>query len=286
MPLALGYRRGYGGPRPRSRVSGRVIVGLIIAAIAVIGYFSRSAVNPITGQKQRLAMTVDQEIGLGLQAAPEMERQFGGLSGDMAGSADVRAVGERIVAAIQGAAAVYPFEFHLLADPVTINAFALPGGQVFITQALYDRLATEGQLAGVLAHEVGHVVERHSAEHLAKSQLTQGLTGAAVIASYDPRDGSGRGAAIAAQLAGQLVTLRFGRQDEVESDADGVRFMAAAGYDPRSMVKVMEVLASSREGRAPPEFFSTHPNPENRIPRIREAIARAFPDGVPTGLKE
>jgi beta-barrel assembly-enhancing protease len=285
MPLALRYRNGYGA-RARPRISGRVITALIVAAVALIGYFSRSAINPVTGQKQHIAMTVDQEIGLGLQAAPEMARQFGGLSSDMAGSAEVKAVGARIVASIESAGRVYPFDFHLLADPQTINAFALPGGQVFITQALYDRLKTEGQLAGVLAHEIGHVVERHSAEHLAKAQLTQGLTGAAVIASYDPRDGSGRGAATAALLAGQLINLRFGRTDELEADKDGVRFMAGAGYDPRSMVKVMEVLASSREGRGPPEFFSTHPNPENRIPRIERAIKEVFPGGVPEGLKE
>ncbi len=85
----------------------------------------------------------------------------------------------------------YQYAYHLLADPQTVNAFALPGGQVFITRALYDRLQTDGELAGILSHETGHVVARHSAEQIAKAQLTQGLTGAAVIAACDPNSPNG-----------------------------------------------------------------------------------------------
>src|SRR5690606_26163857 len=141
------------------------------------------------------------------------------------------------------------------------NAFALPGGQVFITAALLSRLRSEGQVAGVLGHEIGHVVARHGAEHMAKARLTQGLTGAAVLATYDPSDPSSRGSAAVAALIGQMVNMRFGREDELESDRLGVRFMAEAGYDPRSMVEVMKVLQEAAGGGRQPEFFSTHPNP-------------------------
>jgi beta-barrel assembly-enhancing protease len=155
---------------------------------------------------------------------------------------------------------------------------------VYITAALFNRLQTEAQLAGVLGHEIGHVVARHGAEHIAKTQLAQDLTGAVVVASYDPSNPNSMYAAQLAQLVGQLVNLRYGRNDEIESDRLGVRFMAQAGYDPRAMVGVMQILAESSSGGGQPEFFSTHPNPENRIQRIEEAIAEEFPDGLPQGL--
>ena len=173
----------------------------------------------------------------------------------------------------------------MLADQTTVNAFALPGGPVFITEALMRKLDTHGQLAGVLGHEIGHVVGRHGAEHIAKQQLTQGLTGAAVLATYDPQNPASRGSAADVAMIGQLVNMRFGRADELESDNLGVRFMAEAGYDPRAMKRVMEILAESGGGGRQPEFFSTHPNPENRIARIDEAIATQFPGGVPSGLE-
>jgi predicted Zn-dependent protease len=173
----------------------------------------------------------------------------------------------------------------VLDDPETINAFALPGGQVFITEGLLRRLKTDGQLAGVLGHEIAHVVARHGAEHIAKQQLTEGLTGAAVLATYDPSNPSSRNSAAVAAMLGQLVNMRFGRQDELESDQLGVRFSSEAGYDPRSMIELMKILEQSSQGNRPPEFFSTHPNPENRISRIQEAIQKQYPNGVPEGLE-
>src|SRR4051812_40186756 len=281
------------GARPRDVGERRglpfwgVIIALVIAGGSILAYYGRTAINPVTGQKQHLALSVNQEIALGLQSAPEMARQFGGLDPDPNRQQAVKAVGQRVVAAIPKAAEVYPFDFHLLADTKTINAFALPGGQIFITSALFDRLKTEGQLAGVLGHETGHVVMRHSAQQLAKAQLRQGLTGAVAVGAYDPdHPGSSQSVAIAAAVAAQLATLRYSRQDELEADHEGVRYMGAAGYDPRSMIKVMQVLEEASQGQRQPEFFATHPNPENRIGKIEEAIRALYPSGVPPGLKE
>lgn len=265
----------------------RLVMALIVAVISIVAYFGKSATNPVTQEKQRVAgITPEQEVALGLQAAPEMLQQFGGPDPDPEAQALVRRVGERLVSRTAAAQSPYRFEFHLLDDPKTVNAFALPGGQVAITEGLLRRLETEGQLAGVLGHEIGHVVGRHGAEHIAKQQLTEGLTGAAVLATYDPTNPSSRGSAAVAAMIGQLVTMRFGRNDELESDELGVRFTSEAGYDPRSMVGVMKILAESSEGGAPPEFFSTHPNPENRIQRIQTSIQERFPEGVPAGLEK
>lgn len=269
-----------------SRLSiGRILVAVVIAAVSILGYLGSKVYNPVTEEDQYVAISPEQEIVLGLQAAPEMAREYGGLDPDSADQAYVDQVCERLIQHSEAQDTDWPFECHLLADDETINAFALPGGQVFITSALFDQLETEGQLAGVLAHEIGHVVARHSAQQIAKAQLTEGLTGAVVVASYDPEDPSSRNAAYMATLVGQLVNMKFGRDDELQSDRLGVQFMAEAGYDPRAMIRVMEILASANQGPRPPEFFSTHPNPENRIARIQQAIEETYPQGVPPGLE-
>jgi len=278
-------QRAYPSPGRRGCGGARLLIGLAMAVFALISYFGSSVYNPVTGEKQHISLSTEQEIALGLQSAPEMAQQFGGLHPDPQARAHFSAVGERLMANSAASQSQYPFQFHLLADHQTVNAFALPGGQVFITDALYSRLQTEGQLAGVLGHEIGHVIARHSAEHIAKQQLTQGLTGAVVLSTYDPGDPSSQRTAQIAMVIGQLVNMKFGREDELESDHLGVRFMSEAGYDPRAMIEVMRILDEASSGGRPPEFFSTHPNPENRIARIEEAIQRQFPDGVPGGLK-
>ena len=141
-------------------------------------------------------------------------------------------------------------------------------------------LKSEAELAGVLGHEIGHVIARHSSERLAKAKLTQGLIGAATIGTGDYTT------AQIGQMVGSMINMRYGREDELESDALGVRIMAQAGYDPRAMISVMETLAKASSGSRQPEFFSTHPHPENRQSRIKEAIGKHFPSGVPEGLKK
>jgi beta-barrel assembly-enhancing protease len=195
----------------------------------------------------------------------------------------VSSIGQELVSKSDAGKTPYQFKFHLLADSRTINAFALPGGQVFITEGLLKLLKTRGELACVLAHEIGHVAARHSAQQLAKQQLTQGLTGAAVIAAYDPNDRNSQYKADMAMLIGQVVSLKFGRNDELEADKLGVRFASEAGYDPRAMIGVMEILDHVAKSRTP-EFFSTHPNPEHRIERIKAAIDERFPNGIPDSL--
>lgn len=261
------YTRGRGGG-----CAGRIGLAALMAIVSLIMYFSSRQDNPVTGETQYVDLTVDQEIAIGLASAPEMAEQFGGLDPNESDQAYVDQIGFAIVESSAASASLYEFDFHLLGDTQTINAFALPGGQVFITRALYDQLTTEGQLAGVLGHEIGHVVARHSAEHIAKARLTEGLTGAAVIASYDPDNPSSAQVAQIAMVIGQLVNMKFGREDELESDFLGVCFIDDAGYDPAELLGVMEVLAGARQGPEPPEFFSTHPNPENRMQRIQEAI--------------
>jgi predicted Zn-dependent protease len=240
-----------------------------IALFSIISYFGSRQDNPVTGETQYINISTDQEIALGLQAAPQMEQEFGGEDPSASDQAVVDEIGNKIVQNSPAGNSPYQFDFHLLSDPQTVNAFALPGGQVFITRALYDNLQTEGELAGVLGHEIGHVVARHSAEQIAKTQLTEGLTGAAVIATYDPNNPASANSAQVAALIGQLITLKFSRSDELEADRLGVCFMNDTGYDPNEMIAVMKILQSLESGNRPPEFLSTHPDPGNRIQQIQ-----------------
>jgi len=258
----------------------RLVVAAIIALFAIVTYFGSTSENPLTGEKQRVAMTPEQEIALGYKSAPEMAAQMGGVSRNAQAVALVQRVGDGLARQSVAAKSPYRFSFHVLADPKTVNAFALPGGPVFITEGLLRLLKTEAELGGVLGHEIGHVVARHSSERLAKQQLTQNLLGALVVGSGDYTT------AQIGQMVGSMINMKYGREDELEADALGIRIMVEAGYDPRGLISVMEVLAKASGGSRQPEFVSTHPAPENRAERIKQAIAKQYPNGVPENLKK
>lgn len=284
-----GYPQAFGGDSQRSSLKTRLILAAIIAIIALISYYGKPGdENQITGEKERVAFGDEaDEVQMGLQAAPQMVQMHGGPSRDVEAQAMVSRIGGELLTALDndleknGRTNPYrdDFRFTLLADPETVNAFALPGGQVFITGALFRDLETEGQLAGVLGHEMGHVIERHGNKRMAQNQLFQGLAGAAGVAGGDAQS------AQMAQAVAQMVQMKYGRGDELESDKWGVRLTALAGYDPRAMIGVMKVLEKAG-GEGPPEFFSTHPKPANRVEYIEKVIAEEFPNGVPSGLKQ
>lgn len=255
------------------RIPPTLIIALVMAAFALFRYYSNSSVNNITGETQHISMSPEQEVAMGLQSAPQMIAEMGGEIKGTQHDELVRHVGERIVHDSDAGKTPYSnqFEFHLLADQQTINAFALPGGQVFITAALYSRLKNEDQLAGVLGHEIGHVVARHSAERLAQMELAQGLTGAATMATYDP---SSPNSGYLAQMVSNMMTMKYGRDQELQSDDLGVRFMIQAGYNPEQLIEVMEILKQASGPDRVPEFQSTHPDPDNRKEKIEEAIQK------------
>ena len=191
-----------------------------------------------------------------------MAQQHGGLypNNDYQGIVDN--VGQKLVNSSIAKNTPYKYDFHLLADDRTINAFALPGGQCFITYALFKQLENEDQLAGVLGHEIGHVLGKHSNERITNANFWKVLAmGSSAI------DMGG-----IAQQYGQGQLLKNGRGDELESHALGVQFMIDAGYNPEKMIGLMEILKAAAGPNRVPEFQSTHPDPENRIDKIKEAI--------------
>lgn len=242
----------------------RIIIGLAIVAFAFVQRCNNKEENPYTGRVQNINMDAKQEIAIGLESAPQMAQQHGGLYPDERMQALVDAVGNKLVQNSIARETPYRYEFHLLADDQTINAFALPGGQIFITYALFSQL-TEAQLAGVLGHEIGHVIGRHSAERIAESSFWQTLTMGASV-------GGDLGGLV--NGVGQTTLLKNGRGDELESDELGVLFLIQSGYDPEEMIQVMKILKAAAGPNRQPEFQSTHPDPENRIEKIMEAIEK------------
>ncbi len=243
----------------------RIFIGLAIVAFAFFKKCSNTEENPYTGKEQAISLTTEEEIAIGLQSAPQMAREYGGLHPDERMQAYVDMVGDKLVNSSVARDTPYQYDFHLLADQNTVNAFALPGGQIFITYALLSKLENEDQLAGVLGHEIGHVLGRHSAERIANSEFWQTLAQGASVGA----DAGGLVSGI-----GQNVLLGNGRGDELESDDLGVRFMIKAGYEPREMIDVMEILKAAGGSNRVPEFQSTHPDPDNRIQKIKESIEK------------
>jgi len=243
----------------------RLAIGAIIVAFALFKKCANTQENPYTGVSQVISMEPEEEIAIGLNHAPQMAQEYGGLYQDQRLQNYVDMVGKKLVDNSMARNTPYQYDFHLLADPNTINAFALPGGQIFITYALYSKLENEDQLAGVLGHEIGHVLGRHSAERIANSEFWQTISMGAEV-------GGGMGGA--AGSIGQNILMGNGRDDELESDDLGVLLMINSGYDPYQMIGVMQILKAAAGPSRVPEFQSTHPDPENRIEQIEASIEK------------
>ncbi len=260
-----GQRRGGGGGRFKIML----ILGLGMAAFQAIKFLTTTQMNPITGENQRIVWSPEEEVQLGIQSAPQMAAQHGGLHPDQAAQDLLDRVGERLVNNTIARKSGYPYDFHLLADDKVVNAFALPGGQCFITAALFSQLKDEDQLAGVIGHEIGHVIHRHGAERMASSTFIQGLVQSAMLMF-----GGDYSMGQIANVVGQYASMKYGRDQELESDDWGVRLMIEAGYNPEALIGVMDILEAASGGSKTPEFQSTHPSPENRREKIYEAIKK------------
>ena len=225
-------------------------------------YFIQTQVNPVTGEKQHVAMSVDQEMALGLQAAPEMASKMGG---DVDPSEDPRAalveeVGRRLVrnSDARRAPTWRTSTSTSCATPKTINAFALPGGQVFITEGLLNRWTTRPSSPASWATRSATSSTGTRLQQMAKGQLGQLLTVAVGVGASDDRGGAGTAQLVAA-MVNQMSQLRFSREDESQADHYGLKYMAEAGYDPTAMLDVMNILKEASGGTTRPS--SSRPTP-------------------------
>lgn len=252
----------------------KVLATTVVAAAAAL---TGCATDPTTGESFFSLYSWDQETSLGLEAAPSFTQEFGGELPNEAVAAYVAEVGSSMVPHVEeGVPDDLPWEFTILNSDV-INAFALPGGQVFITRGLASQLDNEAQLAGVLGHEIGHVAARHGNQQMSRSVALQGgLVASALVIGAAGEDTVlsqyGQYGLPVAQVGGQLVLLSYGRDAEYQSDELGMRYMSKAGYKPSGQRGVMQKLAQLSGGDRPPAWLSTHPYPEARIDRINELL--------------
>lgn len=267
----------------------KVLATMALAAAAAL---TGCATDPTTGDKFLSFYSWDQEAALGLEAAPSFTDEFGGDLPNESVRAYVTEVGSSMIPHLEeGVPDDLPWEFTILNSDV-INAFALPGGQVFITRGLASQLDNEAQLAGVLGHEIGHVTKRHGNRQMSKSVLAQGglAVGAIVVGAAD--EGSvlreyGTYGLPVAQVGSQLVLLSYGREAEYDSDEAGMKYMSLAGYKPSGQRGVMQKLAQlSAGGQRPPAWLSTHPYPEARIERINKLLRTTFAQAEASGANE
>jgi predicted Zn-dependent protease len=231
----------------------------------VIVFFVTFVVYP---EAQFSLVSVEEEIEIGREANAQVRKELPEVR-DAQAAQYIRAIGQRL--ARQATGPEYPYSFSM-ADYREINAFALPGGPVWIHRGVLHAATNESQVAGVLAHEVAHIAQRHAAGQLTKNMMANlglGLLGAVL--------GNGGGATAAQMAAGFLtngIFLKFSRDDEREADQVGLQLLRRAGWDGRGMVELFEIL--QREAKRNPGsvelFFSSHPSPQDRISRLRAGL--------------
>lgn len=248
-----------------------------LLAFALAAALAPCAMNPATGERQLMLVGEGQEIEMGQQGAEQVRGTIG-LVQDETLQDYVSTIGLEMARDTERPD--LPWSFQVADDPV-VNAFALPGGPVFVTRGILAHFGSEAELAMVLGHEAGHITARHSAEQMSRQQLYGGLAGlgAAVLEAGD---------AVQTLLGAGLnvLFLQYGRDDERQADRLGVRYLAAHGYDPSEAVDVFRMLGRQSEaagGSGLPGWLSTHPAPEDRIERIR-AILDTLPAEQRTGI--
>jgi predicted Zn-dependent protease len=231
-----------------------------------VGLLAGCAINPATGDEELMLFSPENDLKVGRQYAPEIERELGGRIPDENLQRYVNEVGQKMARVCQQP----DISYHYTAvEDKMANALALPGGYVFITRGLLVELKTEAQLAAVLGHETGHVVARDT-----MAAISRQIGMAALVAAVHVSGAEGR-AAGGADFVAAFLSLQYSRDDEKDADMSGLSYMTQAGYDPNAMVETMQILQDLQTVH-PIEFFSTHPNPESRISYLKEKIARRY----------
>jgi predicted Zn-dependent protease len=243
-------------------IASKISLGAVV--IALIVWVVSCALNPVTGKRELMLMSSADELAMGQQTNPQILQTYGKYD-DPELSRYVAELGRRV-----GALSHQPdlaYNIQVLDSPV-VNAFAVPGGYVYLTRGILAYINDEAELAGVVAHEIGHIAARHSAQQYSKAQFAQLGLGLGSVLSKTFRKYAG-----VAQVGVGLLFASFSRSDEREADALGVEYSAKAGYDTNHMANLFVSLERLNPGEGQgglPGWFSTHPNPENRIAAIKE----------------
>lgn len=246
-----------------------------VSLLAIVVFLSGCQVNPETGRRQLRLLPASQVATMGHEAKPGLIQEYGGEVQSAELRAYIDRIGHNLTPHVAPELADIEWDFVVL-DSDVVNAFALPGGNVFISRGLLQHFTNEAQVAGVLGHEIGHVTGRHVDERISQNlALELGVVSASVLAGRSDSE-LARYAPTVIGGVGTGFLLKFGRDQELESDALGMQYMVAAGYDPQGMVQVLEILRDASGGAAPPEILSTHPDPGRRINDARGLIEQRY----------
>jgi predicted Zn-dependent protease len=260
------------------RMGKRILIGVVLAVLAVtFTYFSSEEQDvPVTGRKQRVSMSDEQQQQLGAQVYDQTlteEQQniiTSGAQYDM-----VQRVAERIAKVGDADKPDFEWEMTLLERPEA-NAFALPGGKMVVFTGLLDVAKTDDELAAVIGHEVAHAVAEHGAERIFRQELTSRAVTAASGAFADDPERFQQVAALLGAGAQIGLELPWGRNQESEADHIGLIYAARGGYDPKAAISFWQKMQQASEGKQPPEYLSTHPSGETRIRQLREWLPEAM----------
>ncbi len=254
----------------------------LVPVLMLTGLITGCAVNPVTGERQFITVSPAQEVAMGEQAyVPTQQSQGGVYDVDPELTEYVQNVGARVAAHAENP---LPYEFVILNNSIP-NAWALPGGKMAINRGLLTELNSEAELAAVLGHEVVHAAARHSAQQMTRGMLSQVLVVATAVVTADSDYGDL--AVGGAALGSQLITSRYGRQAELESDKYGMTYMSKAGYDPTGAITLQETFVRLSEGRQTDwlsGLFASHPPSQSRVAANR-ATAATLPAGGELGVE-
>ncbi len=253
------------------------------AAIALLATVSLAFAPAAQAERTKLKpgwnmFSPQQDVEIGRKVSADAERQLPMLN-DARVDRYLDRLGKRLAAKAPGEE--FPYQFKAVNDSA-INAFALPGGFMYVNRGAMEAANTEAQLAGVMAHEISHVALRHGTNQATKANFTQGLLGI-----LGATVGSGSVGAVAAQLGAGFfansVLLKYSRDAETQADVMGTQILYDSGYDPRGVAQFFEIIEGQSKGGRPPEFFSSHPNPGNRIERVNREIEKI--GGMPANAR-
>ncbi len=228
---------------------------LLSVSCLLFCFLSGCADNPLTGNRELMLIPEEQDVEIGKAYAPEIEKALGGRIKDQVLQDYIDGIGQKICRISHKPS----WEYHYVAlNHDMVNAFALPGGYIFITKGMLRKLKSEAQLAAILAHETVHVVARDTSNAMS-NQIGMTLLMVAAV-SQEPTNAS----MAAAGITQQIIALQYSRKDERQADLGGLGYMVAAGYNPFGMVETMQMLEDLQSFEIV-EFFSSHPSPENRV---------------------
>lgn len=247
--------------------AGLVLVGALLGGCKV---------NEATGRSQFVGLVSEQQaISMGAEAAPQLAEEHGGAVPDARLQEYVTDIGKRMAAQTEGSNPSLDWEFTLVNSDI-LNAFALPGGKVFVTRGLASKLTTEAALAHVIGHEIGHVSADHIRERLSWTMAAQtGLGVAGIIAGQSEDELVATGVPILLSMGTQGTLLKFNRDQELEADALGMRYMSRVGYNPEGALELFNVFKQEGGSRSL-EILSTHPHPDTRLAQVRRLLAAEY----------